>query len=128
MALFSTAKESLMIVGLLAVPEDKLPKILRKYQSVIHKAHVIIFITCILIYLFSSLHFLLFKANAVSQYIESGSYVVLNIMRIIVYPNLRSGMEKMSDLWNELEITAEKRKFARFVFPSKFKYFLKYNF
>lgn len=109
MALFSSAKESLTFVGILAVPREKLPKILRKYQSVINCAHVIFVLGSIMIYFCLSLHFLVFKANTVSNYFESGSFCVLNIMRIIVYLNLYLEIKKMSDLWNDLETTVNKR-------------------
>lgn len=114
MAILSIAKESLRIVGVLAVPEQRLPVILQNYQAAVNYLHVIGIISWLVCYLCSALHFILCQANSFNDYFESGLYFVLSIYRLILYIFLHLKISKMSDLWNDLETTINKRKLNQF--------------
>lgn len=111
MPIFSTAKESLTIVGILPVAEHKIPVKLRKYKTAISYVHVFFVLSWIMCYLFAAIHFMLFQANAFSEYFGNGLYCILNVLRIIVYIILLLNITKMSNLWNEVETIIEKGKF-----------------
>lgn len=118
MALFSTAKDSLTIVGILGVTEEKLPIKLQKYKTAINYIHIVCVISWIILYLCAALYFLLFEAKTFNQYFGSGLYIILNILRIIVYKILRSNITTMSNLWNESEDTINKRRLE--IYPNFF--------
>lgn len=124
MVLFDTAKESLRMVGILAISKRKHSQFLLKYRSAINHIHVFLVMSWIMSYLLSSVHFILFKANTFGQYFGSGLYCVLNILRIIVYLNLFSQIKQMSNLWKEAESTIDKRESVPFFFQIRYNFLL----
>lgn len=108
------AKENLRIVGILAVPEEKLPVALQNHHTTIKYLHMFLVLSWLMCYSYSALHFILFEATSFAQMFGSSLYIIVNILRIIVYMVLLLNIKKMSGQWEEAEITIEKREHERF--------------
>lgn len=125
MLIFSTVKWQLMMIGVIPIPEERLPASCRSFQTPINWMHIIFVWISLFTFTFSPLLFLFFQASKFTEVSEAVFTVSVAVLDLILYSIFIWKRTVLLDFIDELENILEIRKlFKTFItFCLSFRFF-----
>lgn len=110
MVVLATTKKILIILGILPVSEVELLQKLLKYQWIINKMNILLYVSLLILGNFSVLFYFLFRASATGEYFETGLVFVLFTLRLTLYVTLHVKKTELIAILGDFEDFFEKSK------------------
>lgn len=110
MLIFSTVKWQLTMIGVIPIPEERLPSTFRSFQTPINWIHIIFVWFSLFTFTFSPLLFLFFKACNFTEASEAVFTVSVAVLDLILYSIFIWKRTELLDFIDELENILEIRK------------------
>lgn len=103
-------ERSLMISGIKAVPEQYLPSVLKKHQSIFRRVHPTLGLVSYGALLYSIMCFMLFQAKTFSDFAEVAAFFVGALVVLTFYTSFAWQSVKVLELVADLKDTVEQSK------------------
>lgn len=115
MEILITAKLYLRMFGILPIPQRNLPSVIRNCSPKINLIHIVLTSGCLLLYLSSLGHFLIFRVKSPIAFFQSVFFFTLTLMRVSLYFLILFEKSKLSALMDDLAEVVGKSKLKLFL-------------
>lgn len=121
MSTLVAVKRHMATMGILPIPKENLPFLVRSYQIAINRLHITFMTLNLGIYASSVLYFVIFEAKIFSEFSDGLLFCALNFLHTTLYYNLNKQKRNISKLMDDLDnVIKTSRAFVMFL---KIKYY-----